>query len=124
MSEEYLSLYEFLGRKSDHGKDVYKYSQEQNIKTGYRELPKDYNANYEGVITYPRAFLEEYFKAKPAEPLSAIVRQNSPEIKELKILCKRVEALENEILLLKNEMAKKADDTQLTIDFDNDELPF
>tara|TARA_Y100000361_G_C10948656_1_gene232582 strand:+ start:79 stop:453 length:375 start_codon:yes stop_codon:yes gene_type:complete len=124
MSEEYLSLYEFLGRKSDHGKDVYKYSQEQNIKTGYRELPKDYNANYEGVITYPRAFLEEYFKAKPAEPLSAIVRQNSPEIKELKILCKRVDALENEILLLKNELTKKADNTQLTIDFEEDELPF
>ena len=124
MSEEYLSLYEFLGRKSDHGKDVYRYSQEQKVKTGYRELPKDYNANYEGVITYPRAFLEEYFKAKPAEPLSAIVRQNSPEIKELKILCKRVETLENEILLLKNEIAKKADDTQLTIDFEEDELPF
>ena len=87
-------------------------------------MPKDYNANYEGVITYPRAFLEEYFKAKPAEPLSAIVRQNSPEIKELKILCKRVEALENEILLLKTAISKKADNTQLTIDFEDDELPF
>mgnify|MGYP003657453780 CR=1 FL=1 len=116
MSEEYLSLYEYLGRKSDHGKDVYRCSQEHKIKT-------DYNANYEGVITYPRMFLEEYFKAKPVEPLSAIVRQNSPEITELKILCKRVEALENEIFLLKGAISKKADDTQLTIDF-NDELPF
>jgi len=123
MSEEYLSLYEYLGRKSDHGKAVYRYSQEQKIKTGYRELPKDYNANYEGVITYPRMFLEDYFKNNLVEPLSAIVRQNSPEIKELKILCKRVEALENEIFLLKDAISKKADDTQLTIDFD-DELPF
>jgi len=122
MSEEYLSLYEYLGRKSIHGKAVYKCSQEQKIKTGYQELPKDLNSDYDGVITYPRAFLEEFFKNNLVESLSGIIRQNSPEIIELKSLCKRVEALEYEILLLKANDSKE-NDTQLTIDFDN-EVPF
>ena len=108
MSDEYLSLYEYLGRKSNHGRSIYRYSQKQKIKTGYRDLPADCRtSDFEGVVTYPRAFLDEYFKNNPVEDLSRIIRLNSPEIIELKRLCKRIEALENEIYKSKQKMKEE-----------------
>jgi len=64
---EYLSLYEFLGKAAgkDLGKRVYEHAKNLKIKCQTHEIS---NPLYEGkVLTYPKSFLEDYFSTMPTK---------------------------------------------------------
>ena len=60
--EEYMSLYDYLGRAAGSalGEEVAKEATKQKIKLGTREIS---NPSYKGIVyLYPESFLKEYFK--------------------------------------------------------------
>lgn len=64
MQEEYLSLYDFLGRAAgpDLGLEVHTAAMRNGIAIGEREVS---NSKYTGKIKlYPKSFLRGYFDAK------------------------------------------------------------
>ncbi len=94
MSEDQLSLYEYLGKAAgpDLGKEVmdaalnhndYVEVSEQSVSTPY----------YEGVVkTYPKSFLDEYFKKKKSSFRSEIGLEE-----RINILLNQVENLESRV---------------------------
>ncbi len=68
--EEFLSLYDYLGCAAgiELGKQVATYASE--LKVGFKIRPIS-NAKYTGnVMTYPKSFLEWYFKESDTEGLT------------------------------------------------------
>jgi hypothetical protein len=69
MNEEYLSLYDFLGKPagSDLGKQVAAAASAKKIKINERQVTTN---TYSGkILTYPKSFLVEYFKPIPVASL-------------------------------------------------------
>lgn len=61
--EEYISLYDYQGRKDDVGLglNLYKYAISAGIKPGRRIIE---NKKYKGTVkTYPRYIIESFFKS-------------------------------------------------------------
>jgi hypothetical protein len=61
IEEQFLSLFEFLGRPAGlEGKQVYEAAKKIGIKCKHRSVA---NSKFTGnVMTYPKTFLEGYFK--------------------------------------------------------------
>jgi hypothetical protein len=63
--EEYLSLYDFLGKPAgkELGGEVYKQSKVIGVSTQIKEIS---NPKYKGkILMYPKSFLEDYFSSIP-----------------------------------------------------------
>jgi hypothetical protein len=66
--DDYLSLYDYLGRASGMtlGTEVKKYADENGIPFSTKHITQ---GGYDGkVLTYPKSFLELYFREPDVEP--------------------------------------------------------
>jgi hypothetical protein len=62
MEEQYLSLFEYLNKPAgpDLGKEVAEYAKTVKMKPKFKEVS---NPKYTGVVlTYPKSFLDGYFR--------------------------------------------------------------
>lgn len=113
-NEQYVSLYDYRGhssRDSGLGQKVYNAAKTRGIHVIYTDLPADRQREaYNRVATYPKSFLDEYFRVEPQPPKEI----------NLEYLADRVNALEAKFDIL----LKKLETNVTNNNEYDDELPF
>jgi hypothetical protein len=116
-NEEYISLYEYLGRSTKNdgeGLRVMTEAKANNIKITYKALPESLQTEtYKSVAVYPVKFLDSIYKQSE----STIVRRN--EFQEMKNMILDIEIKLNKLLEL-----DVKDKLENIIETEEDDLPF
>jgi hypothetical protein len=76
MEEEImLSLYDFLGKAAgtELGAEIYKESQNKNVKTKVKTREISNKAYTGKVMLYPKSFLEEYFNKTKTNGINQVI---------------------------------------------------
>ena len=118
--EQYLSLYEYLGKGSggtNIGREVTAEAVKQGIELKWKMLPKDMQKpEYTQVQLYPLSFLDEYFATKPEVDMTPFVRRSA-----LTEIESRLKELETQFA----ELIKKIDNNVTNSnEYYDDDLPF
>tara|TARA_R110000822_G_scaffold298443_1_gene421151 strand:+ start:581 stop:829 length:249 start_codon:yes stop_codon:yes gene_type:complete len=74
--DDYLSLYDYLGRAAgpSTGESVKKYADENGVPFSTKQIN---NGGYKGtILTYPKSFLELYFREPDIEPTLGDIQDN------------------------------------------------
>ncbi len=116
-NEEYISLYNYLGRSTknnDEGLRVANEAKKKNIKITYKALPEELQTDtYKSVAVYPVKFLDSIYKQSE----STIIRRE--EFQEMKNMILDIETKLNTLLAL-----DVKDKLENIIETEEDDLPF